>query len=214
VLTGRGLLGSRDRHAAGFTLIEMMVTLAIFSILVALTVPTMRTWIANTRLRAAADTLQNGIRLAQTEALRRSRQVVFGLTNTAVAAGPSNTFTAVANGKYWAVQVIPAYTGDAAPIIQTGVLIPAGSAVQITGPAAICFNSVGRLVANTSTGVGANCTPPTTNVYNNALPPINVYQIQTNGADRSLSVEVALGGQLHLCDPTQSQSGSNSSYAC
>ena len=39
-------------------MIEMIVTLTIFSILVALTVPTMKTWIANAKIRAVADTLR------------------------------------------------------------------------------------------------------------------------------------------------------------
>jgi type IV fimbrial biogenesis protein FimT len=63
-------------------MIEMMVTILIFSILMTLGVPAMRAWVSNVKVRSVADALQNGVRLAQTESLRRSRQVVFSLTTT------------------------------------------------------------------------------------------------------------------------------------
>jgi len=206
------------RRAVGFTLIEMVVAIAIFAILVALTVPAMQVWIANTKVRAVADALQNGVRLAQAESLRRSRQVVFALTtNTA----PQNGgFTAAGNGTYWAIQTIPPMTDstESPVVVKTGVLTSAGSNVTITGQAAICFNSMGRLVANTATatGVGAACTLPTATV--NSAPTLN-YKInltKTDGtqlADRPLQVEVALGGQVHLCAPTTALSNSNP-YGC
>jgi type IV fimbrial biogenesis protein FimT len=206
------------RRTAGFTLIEMVVAIGIFALLVALTVPTMQVWIANTKVRAVADALQNGVRLAQAESLRRSRQVVFALTtNTA----PQNGgFTAAANGTYWAIQTIPGMTdGSELPIVvNTGVLTSAGSNVTITGPAAICFNSMGRLIANTATTtqVGAACNVPTAAV--NSAPTLNyvINLTKSDGtalADHKLQVEVALGGQVHLCDLTQTLSNSNP-YGC
>jgi type IV fimbrial biogenesis protein FimT len=192
-------------------MIEMVVALGIFSLLVALTVPSMRSWIANTKVRAVADALQNGLRLAQTESMRRSRQVVLALTNNAT---PQNGgFSALANGAYWAVQTIPAMldASETAVVIGSGVLTSAGSSVHITGPAAVCFNSVGRLVAQSTTGVaGATCTAPTAVV--NGVPMV-VYNITLTNADHPLNVEVALGGQLHLCDANQTLSAANP-YGC
>jgi type IV fimbrial biogenesis protein FimT len=192
-------------------MIEMVVTLGIFALLVALTVPSMRSWIANTKVRAVADSLQNGLRLAQTESMRRSRQVVLALTNNAT---PQNGgFSAVTNGPYWAVQTIPAMldASETAVVVGTGVLTSVGSSVQITGPAAVCFNSVGRLVAQSTTGVaGATCTAPTTVV--NGVPMV-VYNITLANADHPLNVEVGLGGQLHLCDASQTLSAANP-YGC
>ncbi len=203
---------SRAQRSAGFTMIELIVTLTIFSVLVALTVPSMRTWIADAKVRAVADALQNGIRTAQTEALRRSRQVVFVLTNSST---PQNGgFSAAANGSYWAVQTIPAMTDGSEPavVVASGVLLSAGTPVSITnGPTAICFNSAGRLVAQSTTGItGATCTTPTTNL--NGAPTFS-YTINQTLAARQLNVQVGLGGQLHLCDPTQVLSASNS-YGC
>jgi type IV fimbrial biogenesis protein FimT len=208
---------SRGQRAAGFTMIELIVTLTIFSVLVALTVPTMRTWIANAKVRAVADSLQNGVRTAQTEALRRSRLVVFALTNSTTP--QSGGFTAVSGGSYWAVQTIPAMTdGSESPVVvASGVLLSAGTSVSIAGQAAICFNSAGRLVAVTqaATGVGAACLAPTVpTTLANITVPMFVYNVsQTPLADRQLDVEVGLGGQMHLCDPTQTLSSANP-YGC
>jgi type IV fimbrial biogenesis protein FimT len=214
------VLEKRRDRASGFTLIEMVVAIAIFALLVALTVPTMRVWIANTKVRAVADALQNGVRLAQAESLRRSRQVVFALTTNTTP--QSGTFTAAANGTYWAIKTVPAMTdGSELPVVvNTGVLTSAGSNVTITGQAAICFNSMGRLVSNTATatGVGAACTVPTAGVNSSTVPTLNyvINLTKTDGtqlADHKLQVEVALGGQVHLCDPTTTLSNSNP-YGC
>jgi type IV fimbrial biogenesis protein FimT len=200
------MLIQRAKRTSGFTLIEMVVTMGIFGILVALAVPTMRTWISNVKVRSVCDALQNGLRLAQSESLRRSRQVAFELTNNTAA-----PFTAVANGSYWAINTIPSMTdgSETSALVDSGVLAAVGSNVVVTGPAAICFNSAGRLVSNTSTNVttatgGVSCTLPTA-----GTPPKWTYVVTVTGADRPLWVQLSLGGQVHMCDPAKVFSSSN-----
>lgn len=193
----------------GFTLIELMVTIALMSLLMALAMPAFNSWIRNNKIRTVSDSLQNGLRLAQSEATRRSRQVVFSLTNDK----PVDTsFTASADGSNWAVSTVAA-TGmtdasDGSAFVEAGVLADAGSGVQITGPSAICFGSIGRLVANTAPGItGAECELPT------ATPPVQAYDVTVanavDGVDRPLRVLVALGGQVRLCDPAKTLSSSH-----
>ncbi len=199
-------------RAAGFTLIEMIVTMGIFALMVALIVPSLRVWVADSRVRAVADSLQNGVRLAQAESLRRSRQVVFALTNgSPTVTAPS--FTAAANGANWAVATIPAIAGENSAFIGFGILVPSNSKVVVTGSAAICFNSLGRMVANTNTGVGAICSVPTTGVNPSQPQPMINYVVSLSGASHYMQVEVALGGQVHLCDPSQQLSDTNP-YGC
>jgi type IV fimbrial biogenesis protein FimT len=200
------MLMQRSRRASGFTMIEMVVTMTVFAILVALGVPSMTTWIRNNKVRTVTDSLQTGLRLAQAESLRRSRQVVFALTNsTTPTAIP---LPAVANGNSWAIWTVPSMTDGSEPpqFVQSGVLSNASANVTVNGVAAVCFNSMGRLVNNANanvtaiTGAANNCVQPTTPPPQQpTAPPAQVFSVNTPGADRPLQVNLSLGGQVHMC---------------
>ncbi len=64
-------------RARGFTLIELMIGMVIAAILLFLAVPTYSEFMRNTRIRGTADSIAGGIRLAQTEAIRRNTDVEF-----------------------------------------------------------------------------------------------------------------------------------------
>ena len=144
-----------------------------------------------------AESIQNGLRAAQAEALRLNRQTVFVLTNAA----PAASAAAVANGKNWYIQVLPIVAAEvlSAPYVQGGAFGNLASGVTVTGAAIICFNSMGRLVANasTSTPFGTACTVPSTTVK---------YDVTRTGADRTYEVQVALGGQIRMCDKSKTWS--------
>jgi type IV fimbrial biogenesis protein FimT len=179
-------------RAAGFTLIEMMVTITLMSILTMLAMPSFTTWVANNKVRTVSDSLQNGLRFAQSEALRRSRPMVFSLTGSAA---PDKSLSAVDNGGNWSINVSKSSLDAGSVFVQAGVLSDVASGVSITGGAAICFNAMGRLAANTDTGVtGASC---------NTDASVFVYRIDAIGADRPLQVLVGLGGQVRMCDPAR-----------
>ena len=98
----------------------------------------------------------------------------------------------------WAIYTIPSMTdGSELPtFIQSGVLSNASANVTVNsnGVAALCFNSVGRLVANAGANVtavtgGANCVQPTAGV-----PPVQQFNITTPapiGRCRSISAWAA-----------------------
>lgn len=182
----------RMARRSGFTLIEMMVTITLMSVLTMLAMPSFTTWIANNKVRTVSDSLQNGLRFAQSEALRRSRPIVFSLTNSTA---PQTSLTAAANGSNWSINVSKSNLDANNVFVQAGVLPDVAGSVQIAGPAAVCFNSMGRLVANTDTGVsGASCDTAST---------VFTYDITLTGADRPLRVLVGLGGQVRMCDPAR-----------
>ena len=87
-----GLLG-RQRGApaagSGFTLIELMVAIAVAAILVALAIPSFETTINSGRLSSASNEMMAGLQSARMEAIRRNRRAVFCLSPAPDAATPS-----------------------------------------------------------------------------------------------------------------------------
>jgi len=182
-------------ESKGFTLIELVVAMAITAILLGLAVPSFSTWINNAKVRTGAEVLQNALRLAQAEAIKRSHQIVFVLTNaTAAASAPP-----VANGSNWYIQVLPVVADEtvSGAYVQGGNVGEQASGIAVTGPAIICFNSAGVLVGNTSTGLGADCTAPTNTV---------TYDVSKSGADRTLEVQVSPTGKIRMCDKSKTLS--------
>ncbi|WP_426390867.1 pilus assembly FimT family protein [Variovorax sp. R-27] len=186
-----------QRHRRGFTLVEMIVVVAIMALLAALAMPSMLGWVRNNKIRTVSDSLQNGLRQAQTEATRRSRQVVFSLTDDK----PTTTsYTAKASGSNWAIStVVPADSDATAAFVEAGILRDVGSSVAISGPISICFSSIGRLVANDTPGpTSAKCTA--------AAVQYDITMSDSQTGDRPLRVLVALGGQVRMCDPARTLS--------
>ena len=183
------------RHA-GFTLIEVLVTLVLVAILSTIAVPTMTVWVANARVQGVAEQLQNALRLTQSEAMRRGRQTVFVLTN----ATPAVAATPAANGSNWYLQSLPLLNGeavsDSTAYIQ-GSSLNSDARATITGPAVTCFSSFGRQVSNTATGLGSNCTAQT--------QTYSVTAGSISGA-RNLKVTVSVGGQIRMCDAARTLS--------
>lgn len=199
----------RRRDASGFTLLELIVTISIAALLAAAAIPAFGTWISNAKVRSVAESLQNSLRLAQTEALSRGQQIVVVLTNGT----PAWDSTPVANGKNWAVHAQPlANSADATatasatthPFIE-GSTYATRQGIAITGPALLCFNASGRLVSSTSVAVpnagGATC----------AVAPVT-YEVKhgtTASVDRVYRVTVSLGGKVRMCDANKTLSSSN-----
>ncbi|TJY62072.1 prepilin-type N-terminal cleavage/methylation domain-containing protein [Sinimarinibacterium sp. CAU 1509] len=67
----------------GFTLLELMVTITVLGILVALAVPSYSSLINRNRVRNAAEQMRSDFSLARSEALRRSNNVTLSFTRSA-----------------------------------------------------------------------------------------------------------------------------------
>jgi prepilin-type N-terminal cleavage/methylation domain-containing protein len=54
-----------NKRSYGFTLIEVMITLAVLSLLIMIGLPGMATWMQNTQIRASAEATQAGLHTAR-----------------------------------------------------------------------------------------------------------------------------------------------------
>ena len=70
------------RGLLGFSLVELMVTVAIVAVGLAVAAPSFSQIVSNYRLKSAAESVLNGLNLARAEAVRRNAQVSFALTGT------------------------------------------------------------------------------------------------------------------------------------
>ena len=71
-----------NSSSAGFTIIELMVTLIVLAILIGIAGPSMRNFILQQRIKAAASEFQRGLSLARAEAIRRNQRVTLAAADT------------------------------------------------------------------------------------------------------------------------------------
>ena len=170
-------------HKSGFSLVELMVVVAIIGISAAVGVPSFFSWVQDTKTRSVAESLQNGIKLAQTEAVRRSRQVRFSLTDATPALGATTSVT----GKNWMIDAAPiSGSTDAAEFVQGSASGVGGNSVVVTGSnVSITFNSIGRVTTGAAT-----------------------YAITNARGGRALNVTISQSGKVRMCDPAKAYSTS------
>ena len=84
----------------GFSLIELIVGMAILGILMSLGIPAFSDWMRNARVRTTAESALNGLQLARAEAVRRNTTVGFYLVDTTTGACALSTA-----GPNWIVSV-------------------------------------------------------------------------------------------------------------
>ena len=186
----------------GFTLIEIMVSLAIIALMVLMGLPSMTTYFQNSKIGSAAQAYAAGLQVARTEAIRRNAPVQFVLTDTPIAPGVENAAVPSPNGRNWVVR-------ECDPVLLTCRLVEAKSALEGSGQAAGSTPTV----AVTGTAVA----PPT--AFNGIVTFNGFGGTQTtseiwlnidnqaggvcfpSGNMRCLRVRAVPGGQVRVCDP-------------
>lgn len=182
----------------GFTLIELMVGIAVFAFVMAMGAPSFSTWIQNGQIRTATEAIQNGIHLARAEAVRRNVPVRFQLTDTLTNACALST-----SGSNWVVSLDAAAglcneapSADlAAPTAPRVIQSRAGgegsaNAAIAADQSSIVFNGLGRVTPIPGGNININITNPTGGACAAASGPM-----------RCMRVVVSAAGQVRLCDP-------------
>lgn len=122
----------KQSRSRGFTLIELMVVVAIAAILAAVAAPSFRSFVSGQRVKTAASDFVMAAILARSEAIKRNANVTITSTSSG-ATGWKDGWTISAGGTALSLQ--QAYVG-----------------VTFSGPAtAITYNGNGRLSAAVNT---------------------------------------------------------------
>jgi len=190
------MLRRTRRTSAGFSLIELMVTISVIGIALVIAVPSFGRWTADASVRAAAESLTSAIRQTQSLAISRGRTSMFALTSDKP---PTTSSIPAQNGTNWFAELNPLTTDE--PLANQGLMLKSTDAtlrnVTVNGPALICFSSTGRQSSVTTQNLGACAPGPST------------YSLSRTGATRQFQVQVFQGGRVRMCDASKTLSTTN-----
>jgi type IV fimbrial biogenesis protein FimT len=194
------------RHQRGMSMIEVAVTMAILGVLLATAMPSVGTWIRNTRVRNAAESVQSGLQRTRAEALRRNVNVTFWLVSGADERVVDNSCVKSSSSGSWVISVndptgkcATASSSTVDPMVLeahaagdggSGVTVAATSAAA-TAAQCVRFNGFGQVVPAT--------VPPDDNCH----APSQIAQINfthVSGGTRNLRIVVSGNGGIRMCD--------------
>jgi type IV fimbrial biogenesis protein FimT len=119
-------------QAAGFSLIELLISMSIAAILMLFALPSYTRWVADTEISDTASLIADGLRYTHAEAIKRNTNVEFVVNPTTGTGG-------------WGVQL------PAGPTLRMDLLAQGGKRAVVTpvpaGLRTITFNGVGGVEA-------------------------------------------------------------------
>lgn len=137
---------AQHRTCNGFTLLELLVTITILSVLSAVAVPSLSSFVANQRIKSVSYDMVSTLVGARSEAIKRNASVI-------VAPVTVSSVTNWQNG--WTIATAAAPTvplSQHAALTGMTVVCKSGTSVVTTCPT-ITYNSAGRISGTTSPAI-------------------------------------------------------------
>ena len=191
--------------ARGFSLIELVVVLAVLAILLAAGASNFSVWMTNSRIRTTAESIQNGLQMARAEAVRRNTPIRFQFVDTLTA-----TCVLSVTASNWVISFDnPAGECDAAPLNEAFAVSDATN-----NPAPRIIQSRAATEGSRNTVIAAGQSTIVFNGLGRATAPvtINVSPAAAAGtctSQRCLRVTVSAAGQIRMCDPALDVAGND-----
>jgi len=191
--------GKPRSYSHGFTLVELVVTMAVLSLLAFAVMPSVADWIRSTRVRNAAEAVQNGLQKARTEALRQNKNVTFWLVSLADDRVIDNSCALSDVAASWVISLTtPQGSCASAPsetvapmIIETHAAGDGGRNVTVlsvdaggNSASSVTFNGFGQVVAPGTGGAA----------------PVAAIDLTSSSGGRRLRIQISSGGGVRLCD--------------
>jgi type IV fimbrial biogenesis protein FimT len=188
----------KNSARSGFTLIELIITVAIFGILLSVGIPSFVTWTQNAQIRTAAHAIQNGLQLARGEAVRRNALIRFQLTSSI-----DNNCNLSTTDTNWVISFDNPSSACGGALLNEN--FPVTDATNNPAPRMIQLRPSGEGSAR----VVATATQSTVvfSGLGRADQALTVDLSPSSGGCtnfRCLRVTVTTGGQIRMCDPTLS----------
>jgi len=163
---------SPSEKSAGFTLIELMIAVALLAVLVTVGLPEFRQMLRNYEVRVAAESVANGLQRARAEAVAKNARVQFVL-----GAGTS-----------WYVDYVatPNPSARLDSRASTDGSTNATLTVLPVGATTLTFNQLGQMVTPNPDGSA----------------PLTQISLAAPGASQNLRVLIGAGGNARVCDPS------------
>ncbi|MHB1706091.1 MAG: GspH/FimT family pseudopilin [Acidithiobacillus sp.] len=166
---GRNMGGVPQQR--GLTLVELVVTIAIAAILMAIAMPSFSTFLVNSRIKNAAGRLQQDLQWARAEAIKENQVVTVNLTGTLSAAAPACSWAVIAPASSQAPQENQAAFQRDYP--QVGCKVSGST---------LCFSPIGNLLG------GGVCNFGGTYTYADpSTPATNTWLVIVSAGGRILS---------------------------
>jgi type IV fimbrial biogenesis protein FimT len=187
-----------SRRHNGFSLVELIVGLAVLALLMALGVPQYAAFTANARIRATSEGVTSGLNLARAEAVKRNARVEMVLTDDPPVEGLVNSLTPSTSGTNWMVREwVPSSNSynfiegkagaEGSGREESGVIV-ASSSTDASYDGRVTFTGFGAMTIGQP--VTFQFTYPAAGACAAASGPL-----------RCLNINVSPGGQIRVCDP-------------
>lgn len=189
---------NKPSSTRGVTLVELMVVVSVIALLLVAVAPSVGAWMRNLQVRSAAESAQNGLQLARTEAIRRNLAVRLWLVSDT-----TNACTLSATGRAWVVSVddptskcatapstsvapriVATYAaGDGRSTAASNVTVSGRQSNGTSAASSVAFDSFGRVASATD------------------LAQVSFDSAASGDDVRKIQVRVNAGGNVRLCDP-------------
>lgn len=181
----------------GFTIIEVVIVVAVAAFLLAAVAPSVSAWARNSRIRTAAESISVGLQQTRNEAVRRNRPVSFYLVSDTDATSMSDSCSLSAASSGWVIALTSPASKCATDRDTFVAVRPPGNTAQ------------GLNVSAQDSAAGA-ATTVTFNGYGQVTNALSISCIKlSNSGDagaRALNIAVNPGGQVRMCDPAVTDS--------